>query len=134
MDVESRVRETDHRHQPDGDDQVHQWAGNGDGHLVPWIFRNGPQGGHATDWEQGDALDLNPKTLGHHAVAEFMQHDTGEHRTHEDQGPGGRRPTAAEVALVGNKGQQQQERYVQPQADPEHPTDWKRPAHGSRLA
>jgi len=122
-------RQAGERQQHQRDGRVDHRAGQGDGDLVPGIFRDAAQRGHAADGQQRNALDLHAEKLGDHAVAEFVQHDAGEDRTEQRQRPDGPCGPRFRKSRIANKGQQQQKRDVQPQRDSKHAPDSDRPSH-----
>jgi len=133
-DQEQVRRQARERHQRGGDDEVDGRPGERDGDFVPRFFGNTFQGRDAADGQQRDAADLNAEALGDEAVAEFVEHDTGEDGRDQRQRPRRAARPHLDKAGVGDQPKQQQQRDVQVQADARHAPDFQRPTHTLRLA
>jgi len=119
------------RDQGAGDGDVDHRPRDGDGDLVPGILRDTPQGGHAANRQERNALHLHAELLGDHAMSQFVKRDAGKYRAEHRDRPARAVESFLHKAAVGDEGQEQQEGEVQPQADAEYAPDWKRPFHSS---
>ena len=70
--------------------------------------------------QQGDALNLHAKTLGHNTMPQFVQRDAGEDRTEHCHRPAGASRASVLEPAVGDERQKDQKGHVQPQRDPEY--------------
>ena len=111
------------RNQGAGDGGVDHRPRHRDGDFVPWILGNAAQRGDAADGQQGDALHLHAKLLGHNAMPKFVQRDAGEDRAEHCHRPAGAVRASLLEPAVGDERQKNQKGHVQPQRDPEHTPD-----------
>jgi hypothetical protein len=105
--------------------EVHDRARDGDVELLPGVLRDPRHPRQPPDGQQRDALHLHPIAQRDHAMPEFVQQHAGE----QADGDQRLRKVAAADAEAEEPPDEQQEREVKPNRNPEDPADLNGPGH-----
>ena len=115
--------------QQNGDDDVHQRAGDGDEEFLPRLLRNALELGDAADRQQRHIRRRHAEGAGGEDVAELVQQHAQEQQHHESETVPGGGGAALGIAGGEDPGEKQQEGQVDAHHRARHFADIQRPGH-----